>query len=67
MIDIGAILFITGTFLSVISLFKRGSNISQKLGQLILSMLIIMVGGILMIVDYYIRQGHSSFVTDAIL
>lgn len=67
MIDIGAILFITGTFLSVISLFKRGSNISLKLGQLILSMLIMMVGGILMIVDYYIRQGHSSFVTDAIL
>ena len=67
MIDIGAILFITGTFLSVISLFKRGSNISLKLGQLILSMLIMMVGGILMIVDYYIRQGHSSFVTDSIL
>lgn len=68
MIDIGAILFIAGTILVVWSLLKGGyQSINHKLGQIILCMLMVIVGGILMIVDYYVLQGHTSFVTDAIL
>lgn len=68
MIDLGAILFIAGTILVVWSLFKgEYQSINHKLGQIILCKLMMVVGGILMIVDYYVLQGHTSFVDDAIL
>ncbi|MBR1963168.1 MAG: hypothetical protein IKA19_00515 [Muribaculaceae bacterium] len=68
MIDFGAIIFLAGTILAVWSMLKGGyKSISHKLGQIILCMLMIIIGGILMIVDYYIIQEHTSFVTNAIL
>lgn len=68
MIDFGAIIFLAGTILAVWFLLKGGyKSISHKLGQIILCMLMIIIGGILMIVDYYIIQEHTSFITNAIL
>lgn len=58
MIDIGAILFLAGLMLIIRGLIKGENN-----G---LSLIVMIVGGILMIVDYYIIQGNTSFVSNAI-
>ena len=61
MIDIGAIIFFAGLILIIRAAIKDADS-----GQKALCVVMMAIGGILMIVDYYIIQGNTSFVSNAI-
>ena len=52
--DIGAVLFITGLIWMIWFLLKKNK------GALILSVITSLIGGIIMIVSYYLLMNHQS-------
>lgn len=62
MIDIGAILFLAGLILIIRAAIKDADS-----GQKALCVVMMAIGGILMIIDYYMLQGNSSFISNTIM
>lgn len=62
MIDIGAIIFFAGLILIIRAAIKDADS-----GQKALCVVMMAIGGILMIIDYYMLQGNSSFISNTIM
>ena len=62
MIDIGAIIFFAGFILIIRAAIKDADS-----GQNALCVVMMAIGGILMIIDYYMLQGNSSFISNTIM
>ncbi|MBQ2046792.1 MAG: hypothetical protein II260_06335 [Muribaculaceae bacterium] len=62
LLDIGAMIFLAGLILVIRATIKDADS-----GQKALCVVMMAIGGILMIVEHYIIQGNSSFITNAIM
>lgn len=62
LLDIGAMIFLAGLILVI-----RAAIIDADSGQKALCVVMMSIGGILMIVEHYIIQGNTSFITNAVM